>query len=207
MYGTTFKSSIHLFKTATFLLSLKNLFGNWILYPKEYAEPQALRILCGVLRLSIFRCSTKSAEELLLIPKLCTKGFKKVSVYNVYMINARSKGLRVELELEKELERMEWVVWRPGIGGRFQTNRDIFNLFDLVGFKKGDSSLYFIQIKSTPAGFSTAKKKIREWYKTNKPPITNIFYSVFQKIKKGEWRRWDVISEEVVKVPFNSKNI
>lgn len=60
------------------------------------------------------------------------------------LVNTRAKGNKIQSKAIKELELTGWKVSKAEQGGRFNKEKDLFGLFDIVSIKKG--ACIFIQI-------------------------------------------------------------
>jgi len=69
-------------------------------------------------------------------------------------MNRKGKGDRIELKAKKELESLGYLVEKP-VRTRWNTNKDFFNLFDLIALSKDGIKL--IQVKS-----NYCPKKVRD---------------------------------------------
>lgn len=61
-------------------------------------------------------------------------------------MNKKKKGNRNQLKAIKQLEQDNWLVGKVELGGKFEKNKDLFGIFDLVCVRKKE--VLFVQVTS-----------------------------------------------------------
>lgn len=102
-------------------------------------------------------------------------------------MNTYSKGNRVELKFRKLFEARGYLTWKPS-RAKYNSN-DAFGLFDCIMLRGGEVS--FVQIKSNPSHFYSARKEIAKWQKDNKLMVdTLIALYEGDNTWRIEWYNW-----------------
>jgi len=86
------------------------------------------------------------------------------------MVNTYTKGNRVEKKCRELFEERGWLTWKPS-RAKYNSN-DAFGLFDCILIRGGE--VLFMQVKSNPSHFYTARKEITDWHDKNKLMTTAI---------------------------------
>lgn len=106
-------------------------------------------------------------------------------------MNSRAKGNKQELKVVKELEDKGWLCYRvKGSTNRFQTEVDIFGLFDIYAIMKVKHDTYhrYIQVKSNrPATMKPFKEWWKKYHDFNMVAEQWIWYD---KGKSKKWKGW-----------------
>lgn len=104
--------------------------------------------------------------------------------------SAISIGKETEAEYEqKMINEQGYLTFRPPKGSRWEANKDIFNLFDLLGVKADGMKL--AQVKTNEDG--GAIKLIQKWVNENigyLPPNLTIEVAIKKKATKRKPIRW-----------------
>ena len=80
------------------------------------------------------------------------------------MINCYKKGQHNEKEVEDILLANGYLQTYKAPHVRFSKVTDIYGAWDIIGIR-GDLKRIYIQVKSNPSDYSTAKKKLVDWVK------------------------------------------
>ena len=119
-------------------------------------------------------------------------------------MNNRAKGNKKEKEVEQLLQSKGYITHRNGIGGRWDKNRDIFHLFDIVGILKKQGKgiqeypMVYIQVKSQMSDFYKARKEIIKFLDNTESSLLTgttafgviIDQSYLGQHKTHKWRLW-----------------
>jgi len=96
-----------------------------------------------------------------------------------------------EAEYEKRKQEDGYLTYRPPKGSRWEANKDIFNMFDILAMDK--SGIELIQVKTNQSGGSL--KAIAQWVKDNEdkiPDNVSIELAIKKKATKRKPMRWVV---------------
>ena len=77
------------------------------------------------------------------------------------MVNAAAKGRRNERKAQKILEEQGYAVQLTQPGTRFQKDKDLFNLWDLIAVS--EEEVRFIQVKSNRRVYGKEKRKYQDF--------------------------------------------
>lgn len=93
-----------------------------------------------------------------------------------FMVNKVAKGNKLELQIKKILEKKGFIVYKP-TRTKFTTQKDVWNLFDLLAWHPELQQLIFLQI--TNRSYLNDKVKIIKEFAPQE-----IFAGVFSRIKQ-----------------------
>lgn len=97
-------------------------------------------------------------------------------------MKTKSKGNRIQRKLIEELVNEGYLISKAERGGKFNTEKDLFGLFDLVGVF--DTDIYFIQVTTNRPH---SHKHYQEFVDTLDPNAIIVQYVYYDR--KG-WKVW-----------------
>lgn len=115
------------------------------------------------------------------------------------MVNTYTKGNRVEKRCRELFEAQGWLTWKPS-RAKYNSN-DAFGLFDCIMIRGGEVA--FMQVKSAPAHFYTARKFISHWHDENKLMIT-VIVALYEGDNNWRIEWYDWLNKEWTKYPLTN---
>lgn len=131
-----------------------------------------------------------------------TSGVERLQAVSESMVNTYTKGNRVERKCRELFEEEGWLTWKPS-RAKYNSN-DAFGLFDCVLIRGGEVA--FMQVKSNPSDFYTARKEIAKWHDEYKLMIT-VIISLYggDNVWRIEWYDW--LNKEWCKYPLTTEGV